>query len=108
MRVWKDQSPFLLADPFDNAGHVALHVAAILEGAALVAEMERAPEHHPLTDLGAEKPYRALRARKLGGAHQAVPVSDAAIEPWVDEEITPRTPMAHDLQRAGEREDGGK
>src|SRR3546814_9307238 len=87
MRVWKDQSPFLLADPFDNAGHVALPVAAILEGAALVAELERAQEHHPLTDIGEEKPYRALRARKLGEAHQAVLVAEAAIEPWIGDAI---------------------
>src|SRR3546814_11707775 len=102
MRGWKDQSPFLLADPFDNAGHVALPVAAILEGAALVAALERAKEHQPLTDIGEEKPYRALRARKLGEAHQAVLVAASAIG------TGDRKRVGQGKREADRREHGGR
>ena len=73
-----DQPPAVRADPFDEAGNVAVPVASVLHRALLVAEHERPQKHLP--QIVAWK-YRAdlpLRAADLREFLQLTLWADAA------------------------------
>src|SRR5688572_3958194 len=56
MRPRQQQPPAVRADPLDEAGDVALLIAAILHGAALVAKHQRAEEHLRIASPGKISP----------------------------------------------------
>jgi len=66
MGVGKDDPPALVADPLEQADHVALAVAAVAIGKRLVAELERAEEDHAAAGVRKEDSDRPLRAVEEG------------------------------------------
>src|SRR6478735_10133323 len=78
--IGKQEPPTAVADPLDPAGEVAVGIMAILHGALLVAEHERA-EENLAHRVGREKQSdMPLRSAKLGQALQVLFLLDAAVE----------------------------
>src|SRR3954465_11955843 len=66
MRMRQHHAPAMLADPLEQADHVALGVPAIAIGERLVAELQRTQEDHAPAAIWKEDPDRSLRTVEHG------------------------------------------
>ena len=108
--VGESEPPAALADPLEQADHVALAVVAVAQHALLVAELEGAEEDEAPVAVGEQPADRPLRAGQLDEVHRPGAGRDPAVEAGIGDIIEQALALAADLEHpaaivAGRRRD---